>query len=84
MLTVTVELNPWWRTGPEDDKVLAEMTIYNTGERETVPGRCNYVCIVHDMRDGKKEKRVGAVEGHWRDQDVWVLVQKCLNDMYPQ
>lgn len=81
MITVRVELNPWWRTGPEDDKILAEMTIYNTGD-SPVYGKGNYVCIAHDMRNGKTHKRAGAVEQYYRDQDVWNLVRACLEDMY--
>lgn len=79
MLRVSVTLQPWWG-GQEDEKVIADMTIYNTGET-TPDNKANYVCISHNMTDGKKAKRVGAVEDYQRNQDVWHLVAKALEDM---
>lgn len=80
MLRVRVDLQPWWGS-PDgtDDKVIADMTIYNAGDR--LPGNYgNYVAMSHNMST-MQAKRVGSVEKHYRDQDVWHLVAKALQDM---
>ena len=77
MLTVKVTLEPWW--GSEtDNKVIADMTIYNDGTGKDSHG--NYVAMTHNM-NGLKAKRTGEVKEHYRNQDVWSLVSKALKDM---
>lgn len=79
MLTVTVTLNPWWGAKDgSDDRVIAQATIYNDGTGNSTHG--NYVGMTHNMNT-MKVKKLGAVQGHYRDQDVFHLVSKMLRDM---
>ena len=78
MLTVKVILEPWWAECAEDVKIIADMTLYNDGSGDHA--RATYVAMTHDMRD-LAAKRTGEVPDYRRDQDVWNLVTKALQDM---
>lgn len=81
MLVVKVELWPWGDEGKK--KELGQLVIGNQGRLPD--GTCAYSvsgrCEPWPEKGRKEEVAYGCVLGYNREQNVWLLVQKALEEI---